>query len=98
MCVLFAGVGGKLVSCNSSVFSAGDKLIRRAALVVIAVTLLSGSVVQAASYEKWDGTIVYPIVDVWDDAHGYSGNNLEPYANLTGANLTRLQKPIPSRR
>ena len=37
-----------------------------AALVVIAVTLLSGSVAQgAATYKKTDGTIVDPIMDIY---------------------------------
>ena len=59
----------------------------RFALLVIFVTLLSGSVAQAASYQMTNGTIVDPILDVWEDSHSYSGNNLEPYANLYGANL-----------
>jgi hypothetical protein len=59
-----------------------------AALVVIAVTLLSGSVAQgAATYIKTDGTIVDPIMDNWYSTHLYSGNDLEPFANLYNANL-----------
>ena len=61
----------------------------RFALLIVAVTLLSGSVAQAASYKKTDGAIVDPIMN-WHIAspHSYSGNNLEPYANLSSANLT----------
>ena len=59
-----------------------------AALVVIAVTLLSGSVAQgAATYMKRNGTIVDPIMDIYGSPHSYSGNNLEPSAWLPGANL-----------
>ena len=59
----------------------------RFALLVIFVTLLSGSVAQAASYEKTDGTIVDPILHIYSSTHDYSGNILEPEANLTAANL-----------
>ena len=62
--------------------------MRRFALVVIAVALLSGSVAQAASYQATNGDIVDPILDTSGSLHGYSGNNLEPGANLSGANLT----------
>ena len=65
----------------------------RFALLVIAVTLLVGSMAQAASYEKTDGTIVDPILDTSGSTHPYSGNNLKAgaildFANLAGANLT----------
>ena len=60
-----------------------------AALVVIAVALLRGSVAQgAATYIKRDGTIVDSIMDIHGSPHPYSGNNLEPSAWLPGANLT----------
>jgi len=62
--------------------------MHRFALLVIFVTLLSGSMAQAASYEKTDGTIVDPIMDTGGSPHSYSGNNLEPNANLTYANLS----------
>ncbi len=59
-----------------------------AALVVIAVTLLSGSVAQgAATYIKTDGTIVDPIMDNGGSPHFYSGNGLEPGADLSYASL-----------
>ena len=57
------------------------------ALLVVAVTLLTSSIAQAASYQKTTGTIVNPILDVYGDPHSYSGPNLEPNANLTLANL-----------
>ena len=57
--------------------------MHRFALLVIFVTLLSGSVAQAASYEKTDGAIVDPILDTSGSTHPYSGDNLEPDANLS---------------
>jgi hypothetical protein len=61
-----------------------------AALVVIFVTLLGGSIVQAASYVTINtfAPIVDPIMDIYGSPHSYSGNNLEPFANLTNANLS----------
>ena len=59
----------------------------RFALLVVAVTLLSGSIAQAASYQKTDGTIVDSIMDTGGSTHPYSGNDLEARANLTNANL-----------
>ena len=59
----------------------------RFTLLVVFVTLLGGSIVQAASYEKRDGTIVGPILDINGSPHSYSGNNVEPSANLASANL-----------
>ena len=61
-----------------------------AALVVIAVTLLSGSVAQAASYATLNPNhpIVDPIMDNGGSPHFYSGNDLEAYADLANANLT----------
>ena len=61
--------------------------MRRFVLVIIAVTLLSGSVAQAASYLKRDGTIVDPILNTSGISHSYSGNDLAPGADLTNANL-----------
>ena len=58
------------------------------ALLVVAVTLLSGSVAQAARYKKTDGTFVDPILDTGSWKHRYSGVNLEPNADLNGADLT----------
>jgi len=43
--------------------------------------------VDAASYQKTNGTIVDPIQFWYGGNHSYSGNNLEPHANLSGANL-----------
>ena len=60
----------------------------RFALLVVAATLLTSSIAQAASYKKTDGTVVDPIMDTGGSPHSYSGNNLEPYANLSSANLT----------
>ena len=60
----------------------------RFALLVIFVTLLTSSIVQAASYKKTDGTIVDPLLHIYGSTHDYSGNILEPGANLTSANLS----------
>ena len=65
----------------------------RFALLVFAVTMLVGSMAQAASYKKTNGTIVDPILDTSGSTHPYSGNNLKAgasldFANLAGANLT----------
>ena len=59
----------------------------RFSLLVVAVTLLRGSVVHAASYTETDGTVVDPILDTSGIPHSHSGNNLEPGANLENANL-----------
>ena len=61
--------------------------MRRFALAVIGVTLLSGSVVQAASYQLTSGAIVDPILNTSGSTHSYSGIDLEPYADLTDAYL-----------
>ena len=60
----------------------------RFALLIVAVTLLTSSIAQAASYQMTSGTIVDPILDTSGSIHDYSGNNLEPGANLPRANLT----------
>ena len=52
------------------------------------VLLLSATALDAASYQKTDGTIVDPIQDRWSTDHYYSGYNLEPNADLTNADLT----------
>jgi len=57
-------------------------------VLVVFVTLLGGSIVQAASYEKIDGTIVSPILDNVGIPHSYSGNNLAPGTDLSFADLS----------
>jgi len=47
----------------------------------------AASTVDAASYQRTDGTIVDPIMDQNLDPHPYSGNNLEPNADLSYAIL-----------
>ena len=63
--------------------------VRRFFLAMVLTGLLTGSVAEAASYQKTDGTIVDPILDRLGIAHYYSGPNFEPGANLWGANLPR---------
>jgi len=60
----------------------------RFALLIVAVTLLTSSVAQAASYRRLGGAIVDPIMDTGGNPHSYSGNNLKSDADLTGADLT----------
>jgi hypothetical protein len=56
--------------------------------------LFTGSVSQAASYQKIDGTIVDPILYAYGPPHSYSGNDLEPNAYLSSADLryTNMQQ------
>ena len=57
--------------------------------VVFLVTCITSSRTEAASYQETDGTIVDPILETSGRLHEeYSGNNLEPGANLADANLT----------
>ena len=51
------------------------------------ILLFAATFVDAASYQKIDGTIVDPIQSVEGGDLPYSGNNLEPGADLTGAIL-----------
>ena len=85
---LNVGIRDKLESRDASASSAGKILMRKFVLIVIAVTLLRGSFVQAASYQQTNGTIVDPIVSLDNhNTHSYSGPNLEPHADLIGADL-----------
>jgi len=58
---------------------------------MVLTSLLTGSVAEAASYQKTNGTIVDPIL-VWQSGdaptHPYSGPNLKPDANLYNVDLT----------
>ena len=58
------------------------------------IAAFAASTVGAASYQKNDGTIVDPILSWWHgsnpstmEPHSYSGANLEPGADLSGADL-----------
>ena len=62
--------------------------MNRFALLIVAVTLFSGSVAQAASYRMPNGNVVDPILNTSGSTHSYNGINLTPGANLTNANLT----------
>ena len=44
----------------------------RFALLIVAVTLLSGSIAQAASYQMTSGTIVDPILNDLGNTHPYN--------------------------
>ena len=58
-------------------------------LVMFLVMWITSSVALAASYQMTDGTIVDPILETSGRLHEeYSGNNLEPGADLTDANLS----------
>ena len=75
-----------------------SNVVRSFFLAMVLTALLTGSVAEAASYERWDGTIVDPILDRSGITHSHSRANLEPdaylseanlrYANLSYANLT----------
>jgi len=86
---LFLGANGvKLTGCVELVLLLGESLMRRFALLVVVVTLLTGSVAQAASYQNWtNGDIVDPILDTSGNLHPYSGPNLEQHMYLSGADL-----------
>ena len=56
-------------------------------ILVVAVSSFSSSAF-AASYQLNSGTIVDPIQSVFGGSISYSGNNLEPFADLTNADLT----------
>jgi hypothetical protein len=51
---------------------------------------LAAPSVSAASYQKTDGTIVNPFLNIWGEVLPYSGPNLEPGADLIGASLAHL--------
>ena len=62
-------------------------------ITLVIILLFAATCADAAWYQKTDGTIVDPIQDIYGADHSYSGNNLEPnanlhYANLAGADLT----------
>jgi len=78
------------------------KLVRTITLFLCAALAVTS--VDAASYEQNDGTIVNPILDNHGNVLSYSGDHLEPsanlnyanlnYANLTSANLTNVDLTI----
>ncbi len=47
----------------------------------------AASSVGADSYQKTDGTIVNPILNIWGEVLPYAGPNLEPGADLINADL-----------
>ena len=64
--------------------------MRLLALLLISALSLASSSAFAASYQQIDGTIIDPIQSRSDLGGGdlaYFGSNLEPFANLTGADL-----------
>ena len=65
-----------------------SNVVRCLSSVVFLVTCITSALTEAASYQKTDGTIVDPIRNTHGSSHIYSGNNLEPNANLFWANLT----------
>ena len=52
------------------------------------IAAFAASTVDAASYQKVDGTIVDPMLDRNGEPHSYSGANLQPGAYLSEANLS----------
>ena len=53
------------------------------------VATFTASNIDAASYQKTDGTIVDPILDNSGEPHSYSGANIERYADLSYAFTVR---------
>ena len=62
--------------------------MRTLALLLISAISLASSSAFAASYQQIGGTIIDPIQSVFGGNLSYSGNNLEPFANLTLADLS----------
>lgn len=57
-------------------------------IILILLFVFAATAVEAAWYQKSDGTKVDPIMDRSGQVLAYSGNNLEPHALLYKANLT----------
>ena len=64
-----------------------SNVVRCLCSVVFLVTCNTSSFARAASCQETAGTIVDPILDTGGSLLYYSGNNLEPSANLTYADL-----------
>ena len=64
-----------------------SNVVRSFFLAMVLTALLTGSVAEAASYQKTNGSIIDPILDIGGITHYYSGPNLRSGANLTYANL-----------
>ena len=62
--------------------------MRMLALLLISALSLASSSAFAASYQQIDGTIVDPIQSTFGGNLGYSGINLEPFADLSFEDLT----------
>jgi len=70
-----------------------SNVVRSLFSAMVLTALLTGSVAEAASYKRKDGTIVNPIMDIYGRRLSYWGQNLERsadlrYATLSDANLT----------
>jgi uncharacterized protein YjbI with pentapeptide repeats len=63
--------------------------MHKLALILFSALSLASNSALAASYQQRNGTIVDPIqcLSGCVGDHPYSGNNLEPFADLSGANL-----------
>ena len=70
-----------------------DRRWIRAVLLVGSVLIGAVSEAYAASYQTHRGAIVDPIQDVRGGDSPYSGNNVERYADLLGANLSFAELP-----
>ena len=64
-----------------------NTLMHKLALILISAISLASSSAFAASYQQTGGTIIDPIESRFGGNHSYSGNNLEPDADLTSADL-----------
>ena len=91
------------VSCApTSITALGRLLMHKLALILISAISLASSSAFAASYQQNDGTIVDrfraldPATGNFAGNHPYSGNNLEPFADLFNANLTNADLSLAS--
>ena len=64
-----------------------SNVVRCLSSVVFLVTCITSTLTEAASYQKTVGTIVDPILAVNDGPYFYSGPDIQPEADLTGAHL-----------
>jgi len=72
--------------------------MRKLALLVVLATLLTSSVARGAGYQTtvgppYNGTILYPILDIYGATHPYIGPHLGPLVNLSHAYLPYASLP-----
>ena len=63
-------------------------MLRITLSIILLLSATAATTVDAASYQKIDGTIVDPIQSLSGGDHAYSGSNLQPMAMLMPADLS----------